>query len=67
MSNAEIVEEVLQLNPQDRYMIVEKLLQSLDKPDDSIDNVWEDEAEKRLSDYKNNPSKTISFNDVFNT
>ena len=37
MSNTQILQEALQLNPQERYMVVESLLQSLDKPDDSVD------------------------------
>jgi len=45
MSNTQILQEALQPNPQKRYMVVESLLQSLDKPDESIDNVWADEAE----------------------
>ncbi|MEA1891793.1 MAG: addiction module protein [Campylobacterota bacterium] len=66
MSNAQILQEALQLNPQERYIVVESLLQSLDKPDDSIDNVWADEAEKRLQNYRNNKVETIPFEEVFN-
>jgi len=39
MSNTQIIQEALQLDPKERYMIVESLLQSLDKPDESIDDV----------------------------
>ena len=66
MSNAQILQEALQLNPQERYMVVESLLQSLDKPDDSVDNVWANEAEKRLQNYRDNKVQTISFEEVFN-
>ena len=48
MSNTQILEEALQLNPQERYIVVESLLKSLDKPDKSVDTVWADKAEKRL-------------------
>lgn len=34
MSNTQILQEALQLNPQERYIVVESLLQSLDKPDE---------------------------------
>ena len=40
MSNTQILEEALQLNPQERYIVVESLLKSLDKPDDSVDSIW---------------------------
>lgn len=66
MSNAQILQEALQLNPQERYIVVESLLKSLDKPDESVDNVWADEAEKRLQNYRDNKIQTISFEEVFN-
>lgn len=66
MSNAEILQEALQLNPQERYIVVESLLQSLDKPDDSVDSVWADEAENRLQNYRENKVQTIPFEEVFN-
>ena len=66
MSNTQILEEALQLNPQERYIVVESLLKSLDKPDESVDTVWADKAEKRLKNYRNNKIQTISFEEVFN-
>ena len=66
MSNAEILKEALQLTPQERYIVVENLLESLDKPDESVDNIWADEAEKRLQNYRENRVETISFEEVFN-
>jgi len=66
MSNMQILQEVLQLNPQEHYIVVESLLQSLDKPDESIDNVWADEAEKRLQKYRDKKVQTIPFEEVFN-
>ena len=65
MDNAKIIQDALQLKPQERYMIVESLLESLDIPDKSVDTVWADEAEKRLQNYRNNKVKTISFEEVF--
>ena len=66
MSNAQILQGALQLNPQERYIVVESLLQSLDKPDESIDDVWADEAEKRLQNYRDNKVQTIPFEEIFN-
>ena len=66
MSNAQILQEALQLNPQERYIVVESLLQSLDKPDESVDRVWADEAENRLQNYRDNKVQTIPFEEVFN-
>ena len=66
MSNTRILQVALQLNPRERYIVVEKLLESLDKPDEIVDNVWADEAEKRLQNYRENKLQTISFEEVFN-
>lgn len=66
MSNLEILQEALQLNPQERYKVVETLLESLDVPDENIDTIWADEAQKRVEDYRTNKVQTISFEEVFN-
>jgi len=66
MSNAQILQEALQLTPQERYIVVESLLQSLDKPDDSVDNIWANEAENRLQNYRDSEVETIPFEEVFN-
>jgi len=66
MSNAQILQEALQLNPQERYIVVESLLKSLDIPDEDIDTIWADEAEQRLQNYRENRVETISFEEVFN-
>ncbi len=65
MNNVEILQEALQLNPQERYIVVESLLESLDKPDVQIDEVWANEAEKRLKNYTDNKIETIPFNKIF--
>ena len=65
MNNLQILKEALQLNPQDTFLIIDTLLKSLDKPDEKLDFVWENESEKRLQSYKNNKTQTISFEEVF--
>ena len=66
MNNLQILKEALQLNPQDKFLIIDTLLKSLDKPDEELDFVWENESEKRLQSYKNDKTQTISFEEVFN-
>lgn len=66
MSNAQILQEALLLNPQERYIVVESLLKSLDVPDESIDDIWADEAQQRLQNYRENRVETIPFDEVFN-
>ena len=66
MSNLQIIEEALLLTPQDKFLVIDTLLKSLDKPDSVLDSVWENESEKRLQSYKDNKTQTISFEEVFN-
>ena len=66
MNNLQILKEALQLNPQDKFLIIDTLLKSLDKPDKELDSVWENESEKRLQSYKSDKTQTISFEEVFN-
>lgn len=65
MSNIEILEEALRLSPQDRYVVVEELLKSLDIHDESVDDAWAQEAKLRVENYRNNNTKTLSFEEVF--
>ena len=67
MSNVQILEEALRLKPQEKFMIIETLLQSLDQPDNKIDDLWANEAEKRLQNYRNQKVKTFSFAEVFDS
>ncbi|QXP83100.1 addiction module protein [Methylococcus sp. Mc7] len=52
MGSKEILSEALQLKPEERFAIVEGLLKSLDEPDKKLDDVWAEEAEKRLKAYR---------------
>jgi len=52
MGSKEILEQALKLRPEERFSVVEGLLKSLDKPDTSLDEIWAEEAEKRLTAYR---------------
>jgi len=65
MDNHQIIQEALALKPQERYKVVESLLESLNRPNPTIDTLWADEAEQRLKNYRENKVKTISFEEVF--
>jgi len=53
------------LPPKDRAFIVEKLLESLDKPDKDMDTLWEKEAEQRIDAYQLGHLKTLTVEEVF--
>jgi hypothetical protein len=48
MSNKEIIESALKLSPPEKLLIIESILRSLDEPDKEIENIWIEEAERRL-------------------
>lgn len=65
MSINEIVEEALELKPKDRYMIIENLILSLNKPNLEIDKLWIEESTKRLQAIKDGKLKTVSYDALF--
>lgn len=65
MSSKEILEQAIALKPEERFMIVEGLLKSLDEPDRKIDEIWTEEAEKRLNAYRNGRLEGIPMEEVF--
>lgn len=65
MGKLEIFDMALQLKAAERYEVVEKIMQSLDKSDAEIDNVWAEEALRRAHACDAGHMKTISFEEVF--
>ena len=53
------------LKPEERFMIIEGLLKSLDEPDRKIDEIWAKEAEKRLKAYREGSLKGIPMEEIF--
>ena len=67
MSNKDILEMAMKLKPEDRFLIIEGLIKSLDEPDKNIDEIWAEEAEKRLKAYREGKLDTIPMEEVFKT
>ncbi len=65
MSNKDILEMAMKLKPAERFLIIEGLIKSLDEPDKSIDEIWAEEAEKRLKAYRDGKLQTISAEEIF--
>lgn len=66
MSNKEIIESVLKLSPQEKLMIVDSILKSLDEPDKEIEEIWLEESEKRLKLFREGKLKGIPFEQLIN-
>ena len=65
MSGKEILGQALTLRPEERFMIVEGLLKSLDEPDRRLDEIWAEEAEKRLKAYREGSLEGIPMEEIF--
>ena len=66
MSINEVLEQALELKANERSKLIDELLKSLDKPDKEIDEIWTEEANKRLEAYRNGELKTVPMEKIFN-
>ena len=64
MTTNRLMEEALRLPPQKRVELVDRLLDSLDRPDPEIDALWLHEAESRLEAYRRGEMKAVSLDEV---
>jgi putative addiction module component (TIGR02574 family) len=65
MSTKDILKEAISLKPEERYLIVETLVKSLDQPDVKIDEIWAEEAEKRLKAYRDKRLQGVPMEEIF--
>lgn len=60
-----LIEKALELKPQDKIILIEALVTSLDKPDPEISRIWVQEAEARLKAYREGRTKGIPAEEIF--
>lgn len=53
------------LKPEERFIIIEGLLKSLDEPNQKIDEIWAEESKKRLKAYRCGKLEGIPMEEVF--
>jgi len=56
--------QATQLPPEERMQVVERILDSLDEPDASLDALWAKEAQDRLAAYRRGEIKAVGLSDV---
>lgn len=56
--------QVVQLPPEERMQVVERILDSLDEPDASLDALWAEEADKRLTAYRRGEVRAVALSEV---
>lgn len=67
MDSKNVTEIALKLKPDERVLVIDALLQSLDEPDPRIDAIWADEAERRLKAYREGRLTGIPMEEIFKT
>lgn len=65
MSTKELLDEAMKLKPEERLTLVEGLIKSLDEPDKKLDEIWTEEAEKRLKAYREGKLEGIPMEEIF--
>ena len=66
MSKNEVLELALHLKADEKFLIIDALLKSLDKPDKNIDDIWENEAISRLKAFDEGRLEMVSEEEFFN-
>ena len=64
-SSESLLKKALKLKPQDRFLLIDGLIRSLDEPDKGIDEIWSEEAERRLRAHREGKTQGVPFKSVF--
>lgn len=65
MSTKELFDEAMKLKPEERFALLESLIRSLDEPDQALDDIWAEEAEKRLKACREGKLAAIPVEEIF--
>lgn len=65
MKTSELIQEANSLPVEDRVMVVDSLLKSLNPPEAEIDRKWADVAKRRLAELRSGEVKAIPGDEVF--
>lgn len=64
-SSKSLLEKAMLLKAQDRFLLIEGLIRSLDEPNKEINAIWAEEADKRLRAHREGRTQSVRFEDVF--
>ena len=65
MSTKELIKEIVSLPIEERAMVLDSILRSLNPPDINIDRKWREVAKRRFADLQSGHVKPIPGNQVF--
>jgi putative addiction module component (TIGR02574 family) len=61
----EIIQEAMEMPPEERAKLAERLLSSLDAPkDEDVEVAWQQEAARRLEQIRTGEARTVSWESV---
>ncbi len=65
MNTKQLIEEIVSLPVEERALLVDSLLRSLNQPESEIDKAWGTEAMRRLHELRSGRVKGIPGDEVF--
>lgn len=65
MNTRELIDEAVSLPVEDRALVADSLLRSLNQPDSEIDKQWAVVAKRRLAELRSGTVKTVAGKEVF--
>lgn len=65
MNTKQLIEEVVSLPVEERALVADSLLRSLNQPESEIDRKWLDVAQRRLSELRSGAVKPVPGEEVF--
>lgn len=65
MNTKELIAEAISLPVEERALMVDCLLKSLNLPETDIDKRWASVAQRRLDDLRSGQAEAVSGDDVF--
>ena len=66
MNTKELIAEAIALPVEERALMVDSILKSLNVPENDIDEKWAALAERRLDDLRSGRVESVAGNEVFN-
>lgn len=65
MNTKELIDEVVSLPVENRALVADSLLRSLNQPESGMDRKWLDVAKRRLAELRSGTSASVPGNEVF--
>lgn len=65
MNMKQLIDEAVSLPVEERALVVDSLLRSLNQPESEIDKKWSEEAKRRLAELRSGQVQAIPGDEVF--